>query len=452
MPQAESQTEWESALALQAMERVRAEVYLDLRYLGAALGTPALRAATDGHGLAMDGETLWFSPAWVLELYRRNRRYLPRALLHSVLHCVFRHLWLRGGRDPALWDLACDIAVERVIDSLDAACLRRPVSWLRQKTYAALDEQCRLFAAGPIYRALCGYEADELAALRREFFCDSHHLWPADPTAPAAQALGQRWEQLGRQTQFAAQQQGRQAGSDAAAALRVQVQAGQSRRSYRDFLRRFAAWREEPRLDPDAFDLGYYAYGLRTYGDMPLIEPLETRESKKIRDFAIVLDTSESTAGALVKAFLRETFGLLRGGDTFFRQCRIWVLQCDDRVRDEVLLTDLDDLDRFCASFTLAGGGGTDFRPALDRVAGLQAQGAFSDLRGVLYFTDGRGVYPPKRPPFEVAFLFLEDGASRPEPPPWAMRLVLQPEEFLPAAAPPAPDWLGREPDEMPEL
>ena len=72
--------------------------------------------------------------------------------------------------------------------------------------------------------------------------------------------------------------------------------------------------------------------------------------------------------------------------------------------------------------------------------------------RGVLYFPDGRGIYPAKRPPFEVAFLFLEDGTQRPEPPPWAMRLVLQPEEFLPAAAPAAPDWLAREPDEMPEL
>ena len=39
--------------------------------------------------------------------------------------------------------------------------------------------------------------------------------------------------------------------------------------------------REEPRLDPDEFDLGYYSYGLRTYGNLPLIEPLESREAKK---------------------------------------------------------------------------------------------------------------------------------------------------------------------------
>ena len=224
---------------------------------------------------------------------------------------------------------------------------------------------------------------------------------------------------------------GRQAGeSDGAQALQAQVQASRSRRSYRDFLRRFAVWREEPRLDPDEFDLGYYTYGLRTYGSLPLIEPLESRESKKVRDFVIVLDTSESTAGELVRAFLRETFTLLKSQDSFFRQCRILVMQADNAVRDETWLNDLDALDRYAEHFTLAGGGGTDFRPALARVEALRAEGPLRDVQGVLYFTDGKGVYPARRPPFDGAFLFLENGAPPPEVPPWAMRLVLQPEEF----------------------
>ncbi len=97
---------------------------------------------------------------------------------------------------------------------------------------------------------------------------------------------------------------------------------------------------------------------------MPLIEPLESREVKKIRDFVIVVDTSESTAGELVKAFLKETFTLLKAR-TAFRQCRILVMQADNAVRDETWLNDLDALDRYTAQFTLVGGGGTDFRPRL---------------------------------------------------------------------------------------
>ena len=432
MPHTLTQTEWEQTMARRVMEQTRTALYLDQRYLSAALGAlpPApLRSARTA--LATDGATLYYPPGWVLGIYRKNHRYLPRAYLHSVLHCLLRHLWLRGGRDAALWDLACDIAVENVLDALHTPAIERPVGWLRQQVYAQIKAACPLPAAGPIYRWLQGLDAAARQRYQAEFFCDSHRLWPADPDAPAAQLRGRQWEQLGRQTQLRMEETGRQAGeSDGAQALQAQVQASRSRRSYRDFLRRFAVWREEPHLDPDEFDLGYYTYGLRTYGNLPLIEPLESRESKKVRDFVIVLDTSESTAGELVRAFLRETFTLLKSQDSFFRQCRILVMQADNAVRDESWLNDLDALDRYAEHFTLVGGGGTDFRPALARIEALRAEGPLRDIQGVLYFTDGKGVYPARRPPFDVAFLFLETGAPPPEVPPWAMRLVLQPEEF----------------------
>lgn len=434
MPHIETQTEWEQTMARRVMEQIRGELYLDQRYLNAALGAlPPAPLNSTQTALATDGAQLYYPPEWVLTTYRKNRRYLPRAYLHSLLHCILRHLWLRDRRDADLWGLACDIAVENILDSLNSPATTRPVGWLRQQTYAQLKDQCKLLAAGPIYRALLNTDAATRLKYQREFYCDSHRLWPHDPDSPAAQMRGKQWEQMGRQTQLSMEESGRQAGeSDGAQALQAQVQASRSRRSYKDFLRRFAVWREEPHLDPDEFDLGYYTYGLRTYGKMPLIEPLESRESKKIRDFVIVLDTSESTAGDLVKNFLRETFTLLTSQDSFFRHCRILVMQADNAVRDETWLHDLEALDRYTEQFTLVGGGGTDFRPAFARIEQLRAEGPLRDMQGVLYFTDGKGIYPARRPPFDVAFLFLENGDVPPDVPPWAMRLVLQPEEFLP--------------------
>ena len=219
-------------------------------------------------------------------------------------------------------------------------------------------------------------------------------------------------------------------------------------------MRRFAVWREEPRLDPDEFDLGYYSYGLRTYGNLPLIEPLETRETKRVRDFAIVLDTSESTSGELVKAFLKETFTLLKSADTFFAKCRVLVLQCDDAVRGETFLTDLDSLDRYARNFVLKGGGGTDFRPAFARIEELRQEGRLRELQGALYFTDGKGTYPSRRPGYDTAFLFLDNGEPPPEVPPWAMRLVIEPEELIQPKAPALPpmDWAQDEMDDLPQL
>ena len=460
MPQPQTQAEWTRTMALRVLQRTRGELYLQLRYMNTALCALRWEPVEEGGAMATDGAALYVPCGWLLEIYRKNPRYLPRAYLHSVLHCVFRHLWLRAGRDRALWDLACDIAVEYLLDTWGAPALARPVGWLRQQTYAALSARCRVMSAGPLCRALLalyGAEPARLAKLHQEFYCDSHAYWPADPDAPQAQAAGKNWEQLGRQTQLDQQQQaGQQAGSDAGAeALLAQVRAGQTRRLYRDFLRKFATLREEPHLDPDEFDLGYYTYGLQVYGDLPLIEPLETREVKKVRDFVIVLDTSDSTSGALVKAFLKETFTLLKTADRFFTHCNILVLQCDDAVRAETRLTELDQLERYLGGFTLCGGGGTDFRPAFARIDALRGQGKLPDLKGVLYFTDGKGTYPAVRHPYEVAFVFLDTGAPPPEPPAWAMRLLLDPEELLPTEpAPPfapSPDDAD-DPDELPAL
>ena len=105
---------------------------------------------------------------------------------------------------------------------------------------------------------------------------------------------------------------------EGADALKQQVKAAnRSRRSYKDFLRRFCVMREEVKLDPDEFDLNFYTYGLSVYGNLPLIEPLETRESKKIEELALVIDTSYSTSGALVGLSGRDLHPAEGAGELF---------------------------------------------------------------------------------------------------------------------------------------
>ncbi len=54
----------------------------------------------------------------------------------------------------------------------------------------------------------------------------------------------------------------------------------------------------------------------------------------------------------------------------------------------------------------------------------------FSNLRGLLYFTDGMGSYPARRPAYDTAFLFLGDRFDDANVPPWAMKVVLDEDEF----------------------
>ena len=59
--------------------------------------------------------------------------------------------------------------------------------------------------------------------------------------------------------------------------------------------------------------------------------------------------------------------------------------------------------------FELKGGGGTDFRPVFSHVEELGEQGELRGSKGLLYFTDGKGRYPKKRPDYDVAFLFMQE-------------------------------------------
>ena len=200
---------------------------------------------------------------------------------------------------------------------------------------------------------------------------------------------------------------------------------------YSAFLRRFGVWGEELRISDEEFDNNYYVYGLDTYGNMPLIEPLEYREAKRIRDFVIAIDTSGSVRGDIVQSFIQHTYDILSRRESFFTRVNMHVIQCDDRIRDDALIHSRDELGRYLEGLEILGLGQTDFRPVFSYVDELVESGALTDLRGLIYFTDGKGKFPEPSPAYDTAFIIHCDGFDEPALPPWAMRLTLTEEEIL---------------------
>ena len=163
---------------------------------------------------------------------------------------------------------------------------------------------------------------------------------------------------------------------------------------------------------------------------MPLIEPQEWKETRKIEEFVIVIDTSMSCSGELVRKFLEETYGVLSENDSFFRKVNIHIIQCDDQVQTDQKITSEEELKEYMDHLELRGEGGTDFRPAFEYVAGLMNQNVFEQLKGLIYFTDGKGTYPAKMPPFETAFVFMQEDYEDVDVPVWAMKIVLEAAEY----------------------
>lgn len=431
MPHQKTQEEREQEISEKILQLVRHELYLDLRYMEPALSAFSYRNYEGLLTLATDGTFLFYSTEPAIRIFQTNAPFLNRAYLHAALHCVFRHLWLAGDRERGLWNIACDIAAEYVIDTMDKASVRRILSWLRMQTYDALKEGGNGIFAAATYRWLKGQDEERRAALAKEFYTDDHRFWPKkdERESRAVMQSGQFWERTARQVALEQSRRGGEPGQGETE-FAAQARAAKGRRSYADFLRKFSIVREEARLDPEEFDPGYYAYGLSVYGNLPLIEPLETREAKKIRALVIVLDTSDSTSGDLIRGFLRETHAVLSQKGSFFDDCFIRILQCDDKVRRDDEAHGSAGFSRLIGDLKLTGGGGTDFRPAFSYIQSLRDAGKMEKPQGLLYFTDGKGTYPKKKPDYQTAFLYLNEYDEEAAPP-WAMRLVLEGEEWL---------------------
>ncbi len=435
----QTQEEWESEMAGKILLFVRNEIYLDLRFLDIALSALPYKTDNSIQTFATDGAYLSVSPAQVLRVFQQNAPFLNRLYLHTILHCIFSHPWTApedvwsAPARVSLWNIACDIAVEYTIDGMGKPCTRRILSWIREKIYTELKENNSAVSAAVVYRMLLSCEEDEIEKLEREFYTDDHRYWPKreDNEARRQAAVGNRdrWNKIARQTQLGQESRGKETreGEDV---FTAQLAVKKNRRSYREFLQKFAVFREELRADPDEFDLNYYTYGLKLYGNLPFIEPVESRESRKIREFVIAIDTSYSTSGALVEQFLEETVGILNQRDSFFSDARIRILQCDNAVQKENVICSETDFRRFLADLTLTGGGGTDFRPVFSYVDELRKSGLCKNLSGLLYFTDGRGIYPEKRPDIKTAFVFPDD--YDPETvPPWAFKHRFEANRFI---------------------
>lgn len=160
------------------------------------------------------------------------------------------------------------------------------------------------------------------------------------------------------------------------------------------------------------------------------VEPLEYKDVKRIREFVIAIDTSGSTSGELVQKFVQKTYNILKSTESFFSKINLHIIQCDAEIQEHVKITNQVEFDRYISAMEIYGLGGTDFRPVFTLVDKLIEQREFTNLKGLVYFTDGYGDFPARKPNYETAFVFVDDEYNNPNVPPWAIKLVLQKDEI----------------------
>lgn len=402
------------------------EILMDLRFLDVALFSLKIELKENMGAMPLLPGILYIDPVYLVEKYRKEKNYGTHLYLHSLLHHVFLHGFACENYDEKLWNLAIDIAVENTILELGIAGARVEAEDAFRSKLRILKKQVPVLTAQKLYQYFRVYEPskDAYQEWRELTHYDEHRFWNQKEELVLN---AEEWKKIARRVKADLNSFSKNAtGADA---MMENVKAGTREKiNYDDFLRSFMVRGEVPKVDPDNFDYIYYTYGLALYKNMPLIEPLEYAEDNRIKDFVIAIDTSASCRGKLVEAFLRKTFSIMHSTESFFSKVNVHIMQCDHEVRQDTKITDVADFDEFMKNAKLIGFGSTDFRPVFEYVEELQNKKELTQLKGLIYFTDGYGLFPSSMPDYEVAFVYMGEDEHAPQVPPWAIKIVL-PEE-----------------------
>lgn len=496
-------------LAREVLHLTRNTLYARMRFLDLALHQLD-EVSMNGTKLSTDGEHLMYNGRYLLYLYQNEKEAMTRNYLHLIMHCIFRHMYVKKTFSHDYWNLACDMAVESMITDFQLPATQAKREKKQEEILRQMKEQIHPFTAEKIYYF---FIRNPLGETKREewsklFRGDDHHIWyvgsatstqggnddqrseACDNTGNAAganpsgstkegktsdqydnpdgfhndgkgnspengqqhqqeaeeQNLATEAEQLRREQQ---QKKQEQTWKDIAQRMQTELQTfglqqsqgsgsleqslaavNREKYDYGAFLKKFASRGEVMQMNDDEFDYIAYTYGLQLYKKMPLIEPLEYKEVKRIKEFVIAIDTSGSVAGELVQQFIQKTYNILKSTESFFAKINLHIVQCDEAIKEHVKITSQKEFDEYMNHMTLRGFGGTDFRPVFELVDELVRNKEFENLKGLLYFTDGQGTFPIKKPEYTTAFVFVSQDKPVPEVPSWAISLVLEQEDI----------------------
>ncbi len=436
-------------VASEVLNFSRQRTLVNMRFL-----EPAIRMLTESpskcmrnrsYGMGTDGKNLYYNPEYVLRAYQKEKGFVSRMYLHLVVHGIFRHFFVNPQIEQRKWDLACDMATEYIIESwkLDFADISAGADEKRELD--RIRKNVGLMNAEKIYGYLKKTKESEIDRLEKIFRRDDHSFWYPEtknrkdviPVKSGQvsqnrevmfsnQKLEELWKQAAKKIQVELETFMRSRSGETGDFLVNLKLANRKKQDYSAFLRKFNRLGERMKINEEEFDYNFYTHGMQLYGNMPLIEPLEYKDVRVVKTFVTVIDTSGSVEEEKLRRFLEKTYQILKSGQKSEDRVNFHLIQCDALVQKDVKITSEKELEQVMEDLTLYGRGGTDFRPAFEYIEELRKNGELTNLNGMLYFTDGMGVYPRKKPEYPVAFIYDSEVLDKiPEVPAWAIRYLM---------------------------
>lgn len=367
-------------LCLQIWNLTREQLSVKYPFLRSFLWYFTFRTSTETTTAGTDGSVIYFSHDFLLHTFRETSHQLEHFLLHTVGHCLLLHTIQEQTEDSATRKKNSDSAVE--------AFFKEP------------------------------YPAP---------FWDDHHFWNTAVNQDFLSRIALTLSSLTGVSGTGSYGNGSKGNSSGELSEELAIR-NTGTYDFTHFLKQFARQGEEIKTDIESFDYIPYLYGLEHYGNIPLIEHLEYQEVNRLEELVIAIDTSGSCSLDIVRKFMEETYSILSNHENFFRKMNVYVIQCDSFIQDMAHITSEQDWQDYLKNLTIHGRGGTDFRPVFEYVEELRAKKELKDLKGLLYFTDGDGIYPEIPTDYKTAFVFYKEKEQHQKVPAWAACLTLDTE------------------------
>jgi len=96
----------------QKLTYAKQRILVRFPFYGMLLSTTRVIASSDDPTAATDGRDIFYNPEFIEKL---NVKITTFVLLHEILHKALKHALRRGARDPQLWNIACDYAVNGLL-------------------------------------------------------------------------------------------------------------------------------------------------------------------------------------------------------------------------------------------------------------------------------------------------------------------------------------------------
>ncbi len=375
------------------LTRARVHLLLDFPWFGSLAMRIKIVESTDGAWcptFQVDGTSMWYNPSFSSSL---SDAELVGVMAHEIMHCAMLHPFRRNGRDGQEWNVACDYAINGLLQQSGFtlpgdALLDSQYDGLAAETIFAKRESAKKPGDTPQQTGSTGSFSDPQTPASGAPDPNA----PIDPNAPQSTQ-----PQAGKPDPNAMSESDWQIASEQA--TRIAAKAGKMDggvdRAVRDARETEADEFETLKQYVEMVENSDYTWSRpdRRFMSQGVYLPGVSKDG--VGYLAIAVDTSGSIDTQLLAEFADKLSGLVKQ----YRPRKIQVLYCDTEVARTETFTPDDDL-----RLSACGGGGTYFQPVFDAIQ-ADVDAGNDEPRALLYFTDLESADTPQDPGYPVLWI-----------------------------------------------